>query len=126
MVAVAVAATSGAACRHARRPPGPVASTLVATAAELGAPPAALVEAWAQIEDIADRATARHRRTGAPLIDALTAVVFDDLKLEREIDDDDPRFFLLSSVLTERRGSCLGLGAVYVAVADRKSVVEGM
>ena len=92
---------------------------LVATAAEIGASPSALAEAWKEIERIAGRVDERHRRTGAPLIDDLTGVVFDDLKLVREIDDDDPRFFLLPSVLEERRGSCLGLGALYLMVAER-------
>jgi tetratricopeptide (TPR) repeat protein len=122
-VAVAVAGTLAvggvASCRPAPRPPGPVASLLVATAAEIGASPSALADAWREIDRIAGRVGERHRRTGAPLIDDLTAVVFDELKLAREIDDDDPRFFLLPSVLEARRGSCLGLGALYLAVAER-------
>lgn len=109
----------GASCRHTPRPPGPVASALVATAAELGASPTALVDAWNQIDSIAGRVDQRHRRTGAPLIDDLTGVMFDELKFAREIDDDDPRFFLLPSVLGGQRGSCLGLGALYLIVAER-------
>jgi regulator of sirC expression with transglutaminase-like and TPR domain len=106
-------------CRSAPRPPGPVASALVATAAQIGAPPPALATAWKEIDRVAARVEERHRRSAAPLVDDLTAVLFDELKLEREIDDDDPRFFLLPSVLAARRGSCLGLGAVYLMVAER-------
>src|SRR3954464_4742723 len=111
-------------CRPAAPPPpGPMASALLATAAELGAAPEALVQAWAEIDRIATRVEGR-RRSGRDEarggeVAALTAVVFDDLGFAREIDDDDPRFFLLPSVLTVRRGSCLGLGAVYLMVAER-------
>jgi len=111
-------------CRPAAPPPpGPMASALLATAAELGAAPEALVQAWAEIDRIAKRVERRRRseRDDAPGGDvaAVTAVVFDELGFVREIDDDDPRFFLLPSVLAERRGSCLGLGAVVLMVAER-------
>lgn len=119
VAAAALLAAGVASCRSVRRPPGPVASALVATAAQIGAPPTALVGAWQEIDRIAVRVDERHRRSAAALVDDLTAVLFDELKLAREIDDDDPRFFLLPSVLEERRGSCLGLGAVYLMVAER-------
>jgi len=111
-------------CRPAAPPPpGPMASALLATAAELGAAPEALVQSWAEIDRIATRVEGRRRSGGAEArgdeIAALTAVVFDDLGFVREVDDDDPRFFLLPSVLAARRGSCLGLGAVYLMVAER-------
>jgi len=110
-------------CRPAAPPPpGPMASTLLATAAELGAAPEALVQAWAEIDRIATRVELRkssHDDAPGGEVAALTAVVFDDLGFVREIDDHDPRFFLLPSVLAERRGSCLGLGAVVLMVAER-------
>jgi len=99
-----------------------MASALLATAAELGAAPEALVQAWAEVDRIAARVERRRRggrdeaRGGE--VAALTAVVFDDLGFAREIDDDDPGFFLLPSVLAGRRGSCLGLGALYLMVAE--------
>ena len=95
-----------------------MASALLATAAELGAAPEALVQAWAEIDRIATRVE-RRRRSESDDARALTAVVFDELGFVREVDDDDPRFFLLPSVLADRRGSCLGLGAVALMVAER-------
>jgi regulator of sirC expression with transglutaminase-like and TPR domain len=117
--ATALLGLGAASCRSVRRPPGPVASALVATAAQIGAAPTALASAWQEIDRIAARVDERHRHSTAALVDDLTAVLFGDLKLEREIDDDNPRFFLLPSVLEEGRGSCLGLGAVYLMVAER-------
>jgi regulator of sirC expression with transglutaminase-like and TPR domain len=123
LIAVATVATVAitlASCRSAEpRPPGTVARTIVATAAELGAEPVALVDAWGQLERIAARVDERHRHSRGDAIDDLTAVVFDELGFVREIDDDDPRFFLLPSVLSTRRGSCLGLGTLYLMVAER-------
>ena len=127
VAAAAAAATFVAglsSCRPAvPPPPGAMASALLATAAELGAAPEALVQAWAEIDRIATRVERRPRSGGDDArggeVAALTAVVFDDLGFAREIDDDDPRFFLLPSVLAGRRGSCLGLGAVVLMVAER-------
>jgi tetratricopeptide (TPR) repeat protein len=123
LAAVSLSAASGAwACGPRRPAPGPVTSALIATAAEIGAAPAQLVAAWEELDRIAALVRTRQRRTGAPLIDDLTAVVFDDLGFTREIDDEDPKFYTLTSVLAARRGSCLGLGAVYLIVAERLGV----
>jgi hypothetical protein len=127
VAAAAAAATFVAglsSCRPAAPPPpGPMASALLATAAELGAAPEAVAQAWAEIDRIATRVERRRRSGGDDArggeVAALTAVVFDDLGFAREIDDDDLRFFVLPSVLAARRGSCLGLGAVVLMVAER-------
>ena len=117
---VFVGAVTAVSCRAApARPPGPVASALVATTAELGVDPVALVNAWGELERIAARVAEHHGRSRGELIDDLTAVVFDELAFVREVDSDDPRFFLLPTVLETRRGSCLGLGALYLIVAER-------
>lgn len=99
-----------------------MASALIATAAEIGADPAQLVTAWEELDLIAARVRTRHGHTGAPVIDDLTAVVFSDLGFTREIDDEDPKFYTLTSVLRDRRGSCLGLGALYLIVAERLGI----
>jgi tetratricopeptide (TPR) repeat protein len=49
-------------------------------------------------------------------------VVFGDLGFEREIANDDPRFFRLSSVIAARRGSCLGLSGLYLALGERLGI----
>lgn len=117
-------AIAGVGCRasHSPRPPGPVASALVALAANLGDTPEGVARAWPVLDELAALIDVRRGgpRAGAvATVEAMNAVVFQERGFEREIVDDDPRFFRLSSVLTERRGSCLGLGALYLALAER-------
>jgi hypothetical protein len=45
-------------------------------------------------------------------------VVFGELGFVREVDDRDLDYVLLPSVLRHRRGSCVGLGSLYLAVAE--------
>jgi tetratricopeptide (TPR) repeat protein len=52
----------------------------------------------------------------------INTVVFGELGFEREIESTASRFFELSSVLSDRRGSCLGLGALYLAIGERIGV----
>jgi hypothetical protein len=104
------------------RPPGPIASALVAVAADLGAPPSAVTDAWIQIEAIAARVEQRHRTTNGDPIDDLNAVVFGELGYQREIESADVQFFRLPSVIAGRRGTCLGLGALYLALGERLAI----
>jgi Transglutaminase-like superfamily len=115
--ALAVAVV-GCARPAAQRPPGPFASAVVALAADLGATPDEVAKAWGEVEAIAGRV---QRRGGDP-VDAMNAVVFGELGYAREIDSDDVRFFRLPSVVADRRGSCLGLGALYVLLGERLGV----
>ena len=69
------------------------------------------------MQDIARRVDKRHQRTQGDVADDINAVVFGELGFEREIDSGATRFFQMSSVLSRRRGSCLGLGALYLAIA---------
>jgi len=48
--------------------------------------------------------------------------LFGQLGFRREIESTFPRHHLLASVLTHRRGSCVGLVSVYLAVAERLGV----
>jgi tetratricopeptide (TPR) repeat protein len=121
LAAVAVVALGCA--RREAAPPGPMASALVALAADLGATPAEVVAAWGELDAIAERVRARHGRTGGDdWVDDLDAVVFGDLGFEREIESGDVRFFRLPSVIAARRGSCVGLGALYLALGERLGV----
>jgi hypothetical protein len=101
------------------RPPGPIASALVALAADFGASPTAIADAWVELEAIAARVENGHRQSHADLLDDVNSVVFGQLGYAREIESDDVRFFRLPSVIADRRGSCLGLGALYLALAER-------
>ena len=117
--AVAAAAATGCSRSATERPPGPIVSALFALAAEFGADADATTRGWITLQDIAVRVEKRHRRTRADLADDLNAVVYNELGFEREIESTATRFFQLSTVLADRRGSCLGLGALYLAIGER-------
>ncbi|MEE8408301.1 MAG: transglutaminase family protein [Myxococcota bacterium] len=52
-------------------------------------------------------------------IDAINRIVFDEAGFVREIDADDVRFMQLSAVISHRRGSCVGLTQLYLALGER-------
>lgn len=49
---------------------------------------------------------------------SLSRLIFEDLEIIREIEDDDLRFMLLPQVLIGRRGSCVGLVSLYLVLAE--------
>ncbi|HVY37844.1 MAG TPA: transglutaminase family protein [Polyangia bacterium] len=123
LIAAVLAAGGCARDGQAARPPGPMASTIVALAADLGATPAEAADGWRRVDELAARVRERHARGhGADWVADLNAVVFDQLGFDREIASQDVRFFRLPSVIAQRRGSCLGLGALYLVLAERLGV----
>lgn len=114
-----LAALIGLGCRSPSRPPGPVASALLGVAADLGGDPQAIANAWLELQRIAARVESHHRETRGDEAADVNAVVFGALGFEREIIDDDPRFFELQAVVTSRRGTCLGLSDLYLALGER-------
>lgn len=125
-VAVTLVAIATVGCARggvASQPPGPMASTILALGADLGATPADAADSWVRVDEIAARVREHHARaSGGDWIADMNAVVFDQLGFEREIASQDVRFFRLPSVIAQRRGSCLGLGALYLVVAERLGV----
>jgi tetratricopeptide (TPR) repeat protein len=117
--AVSAAALLGCQRQPPRAPPGPMASALFALAAEFGADADLTTRAWTLLEKIVVRVDERRQRMKGDVTQALNAVVFGELGYEREIERGATQFFALSSVLHDRRGSCLGLGALYLAIAER-------
>lgn len=57
-----------------------------------------------------------------PASEHLTRVIFGELGFAREVDDPDLRYVLLPSVLQARKGSCVGLGSLALALAERLHV----
>lgn len=57
-------------------------------------------------------------QNSAPIA-ALNRFLFEDLGLERELDDANIQLMLLPGVVANRRGTCLGLAALYLTVAAR-------
>jgi tetratricopeptide (TPR) repeat protein len=84
-----------------------------AARAEADAAPAALAALGARTK----AALAR----GGPAA-AIVATIFDDGAFVREVDDKDLRYVLLPSVLAARRGSCVGLGTLALALAELANV----
>lgn len=122
----AVLLTSG--CRSSHEPPRPRTRELIEMArlARLdglltsGADDSAERRAARRLEQIArrvDAALAGKRNAGA--VDVLNRVVFQELGFSREVKDDALRFTLLPQVLEGRRGGCLGLSGLYLALGER-------
>lgn len=113
-----------AGCRRGDLPtagvPGPLASALLALAAEQGTPPPEVARTWRAIEDLAIRVSAMRPGAGARagVVDAIARVLFDQVGFQREVERTDPEFLLLPSVVAGRRGSCVGLGALVLAIGE--------
>jgi regulator of sirC expression with transglutaminase-like and TPR domain len=54
---------------------------------------------------------------GSPAL-LLSALIFEQWGFVREVEDTSLRYVLLPSVLEHRRGSCVGLGSLFLALAD--------
>lgn len=114
-LALAVALGGAGACKRRAPPPLPFTDALVA----VGEPtPDERDAAHERLAAVAARVE-RRMDEGLPAAEALNDVVFGALGFAREVDDTDPRFMRLASVLAARRGSCLGLAALYLALAER-------
>jgi tetratricopeptide (TPR) repeat protein len=61
---------------------------------------------------------------GAGLVEALRQAVFVQSTFAREVDDSDLGFVLLPAVLADRRGSCVGLGTLYLALAEQLGALD--
>jgi hypothetical protein len=70
-----------------------------------------------ELRRIADVVTRSPSRGGA-LLPALNASVFQTLGFEREVNDRALSFMFLPSVLKKRRGGCVGLGMLYLSLAE--------
>ena len=118
-------------CRGASvQPPAPVS---VRALVEVGRDfyemsPAELAWTETELARIAEQVqSATRRNVGHDPVAAMRETIFDRLGFTREVDDTDLRFVLLPSVLRSRRGSCVGLGTLYLAVAELLSLrAEGV
>jgi len=96
----------------------PFTEALVALESDAeSSPPAASATVARRLVDMAKRVQAV-KKDGVSRADALNRVVFGALGFAREVDDPDLRFVFLSSVLDSRRGSCVGLGTLYLALGE--------
>lgn len=70
-------------------------------------------------EQLASLAAAVGKRNRDSPGSALNAVVFGTHRFVREVESRDLRFALLPEVLRSRRGNCVGLGSLYLALAEQ-------
>ena len=78
-------------------------------------------EAWSvsELGRITGLAAAELKRSPkAPFGNVLSELLFDRLGFEREVTDTSLDFVLLPSVLQKRRGSCVGLGSLWMVLAE--------
>ncbi|HUU00976.1 MAG TPA: transglutaminase family protein [Myxococcota bacterium] len=88
--------------------------------AQLGAAVPAAAEVageLARLSEAAQRAVGAKR--GQAAVAALNDFLFVESGFKREVDDPDLRFMLLPYVVEKKRGSCLGLAGLYLALARK-------
>lgn len=118
-------ATATAGCRIAPPPALPFARAALDVASS-AAPLLAGDERWCldELGRLAGLAReAKESAPGASTAAVLRELLFGALGFAREVGDTDLSFVLLPSVLRARRGSCVGLGTVYLALAEALGVV---
>jgi tetratricopeptide (TPR) repeat protein len=116
--AVLVAAMGG--CRSeppSEGAPPPLARALFDVERDLAdAPTAEGPRRLREVAAVARAALAREPARGPAV--ALGEAIFQASGFVREVDDPDLRYVFLSPVLEARRGSCVGLGSLFLAVAE--------
>ena len=117
------------ACRRPRTDsPSPSVQALLGAASDSHeSSPEDVVWAMAELARIADLVRRTEGRSAAggdrdaSVIAALNGVVFGTLGFVREVEDTSLGFVLLPAVLRSRRGSCVGLGTLYLALGEMLS-----
>ncbi|RYZ10239.1 MAG: hypothetical protein EOO73_01290 [Myxococcales bacterium] len=104
----------------APRPFSESALAVARSAALLGA--AAERSYWRELERLAAPLRASADMPGPALAVALRQLIFERRGFVREVDDTDVRFTLLPSVLRDRRGGCVGLSSLYLAMTEALGV----
>lgn len=77
---------------------------------------------WSELARLTALARAAINPRPASASASLNELLFERLGFVREVEDTDLRFVLLPSVLRERRGSCVGLGTLYLALTEALEV----
>ena len=107
-------------------PRAPFAEALLSVAEEAGEGAVDEPRALSELSRIARLVSAREAE-GASRAEALNRTIFGTLGFVREVEDASLRFVLLPSVLRGRRGSCVGLGTLYIALGEELGwKVEGV
>ena len=102
----------------AEHPRAPFAEAVLSVAAEAGDGPVDSPRTLSELRRIA-RLVSAEAAQGASRAEALNRTIFGTLGFVREVEDTSLRFVLLPSVLHGRRGSCVGLGTLYIALGEQ-------
>jgi tetratricopeptide (TPR) repeat protein len=95
----------------------PLTDALLAVAQHWGQGADRVSAARAELDRIAARV--REHADSAPPHLVLAQIVFQELGFVREVEDESLDYVFLPSVLAQRRGSCVGLGSLYLALAEQ-------
>lgn len=119
-VVVGVLVSYSACSDQAAPRPTPLTAALLEIARSWSSAPDAGDYARAELDRIAARVEAAHAANPAREVrEDLQQVIFEELGFAREVDDASLRYVFLPSVLQARRGSCVGLGTLYLALGER-------
>ena len=114
-----VIAVSFSGCKSSS--PGALAVKLMAVSSDAGVPLTDFVKD--ELEEMLDLAEKRAQgKSGPGRIDSLNRLIFEELGFEREVEDDSIEFMLLPNVINNKKGSCLGLAALYLVLAERLDI----
>jgi len=120
-IAASCACSLACGSSHDAAPRLPLTEALLAAAREAGeSDPTRDARARHALDELARQLrgwVAEHSGTNARA--ALVQFVFGAKRFSREVDNTSLQFVLLPSVLEQRRGSCVGLGSLALALAER-------
>lgn len=99
--------------------PTPLTDALIQLATMWGDEPVSDLLVREQLDHMASRVRDLAATRQGPMRELLKRVVFKEQGFTREVHDTALRYVLLPSVLRARRGSCVGLSSLYLALAER-------
>jgi len=106
-------------CHHAARPRLELCRALLHAARESGVDDERVSRSVVEVSRLLALARSElATSTGRSPASVLSALIFEHWGFVREVEDTSLRYVLLPSVLEHRRGSCVGLGSLFLALAD--------
>jgi len=106
-------------CHHERASTVDLTRALLLVARQSGSGDETLSRSSAEVARLI--ALAQRELSASPArspVAQLSALIFEQWGFTREVDDPSLRYVLLPSVLEHRRGSCVGLGSLFLAIAE--------
>jgi regulator of sirC expression with transglutaminase-like and TPR domain len=106
-------------CHHTSGPRLDLGHALLEAANQSGLEDGRVSSSLAEITRLAELAqSALSARTGRSPASVLSTLLFEEWGFVREVEDTSLGYVLLPSVLEHRRGSCVGLGSLFLVLAE--------